>query len=34
MGMESRHCKRVTEEQDHLATKTMKESVVQLDDGT
>ena len=34
VGMEPRHCKCVTEEEDHLATQTMKESVVQLDDGT
>ena len=32
VGMEPRHCKCVTEEEDHLATQTMKESVVQLDD--
>ena len=34
VGVEPRHCKCVTEEEDHLATQTMKESVVQLDDGT
>ena len=34
VSVEPRHCKCVTEERDRLATQTMKESVVQLNDGT
>ena len=34
VSVEPRQCKCVTEERDRLAAQTMKESVVQLNDGT